>query len=218
MKLIAPSILSADFSKLSDELVRIEKSGADIIHIDVMDGHFVPNLTFGAPVVKAIRHCTKLPFDVHLMISNPLKYIGDFTAAGADSITFHIESDDDPTKVINEIKKHNIKAAVSVKPNTAAEVIFPYLPYVDTVLVMTVEPGFGGQEFMSDMLGKIKSIKSEIDRLGRDIKIEVDGGINFTTAVSASNAGADIFVAGNTLFSAENMADAVEAMKAALKA
>lgn len=217
MKLIAPSILSADFSKLSDELVRIEKSGADIIHIDVMDGHFVPNLTFGAPVVKAIRHCTKLPFDVHLMISNPLKYIGDFAAAGADSITFHIESDDDPTKVISEIKKHNIKTAVSVKPNTAAEVIFPYLPYIDMVLVMTVEPGFGGQAFMPDMLGKIETIKSEIDRLGRDIKIEVDGGINFTTAVSASNAGADIFVAGNALFSTENMADAVNTMKAALK-
>ena len=146
--IVAPSILSADFSKLNDEIQKVEKAGADWIHVDVMDGHFVPNLTIGAPVVKSIRKSTKLPLDVHLMIENPEKYLDDFVFAGSDIITFHYEAVKEPLKLISKIKEKGVKAGISIKPKTPAKEIFPYLDKVDLVLVMTVEPGFGGQKFM----------------------------------------------------------------------
>ena len=152
--LIAPSLLSCDFSKMGEEIARMDKAGADWMHLDVMDGHFVPNLTFGAPIIKWVRPFSDKPFDVHLMISDPLRYIDDFADAGADIITFHIESDSDIDKTIDKIKSRGIKAGLVLKPKTPAEAVFPYLDRLDLVLVMTVEPGFGGQSFMADMMPK----------------------------------------------------------------
>ena len=160
--LIAPSLLSCDFSKMGEEIARMDKAGADWMHLDVMDGHFVPNLTFGAPIMKWVRPFSDKPFDVHLMISDPLRYIDDFADAGADIITFHIESDSDIDKTIDKIKSRGIKAGLVLKPKTPAEAVFPYLDRLDLVLVMTVEPGFGGQSFMADMMPKVEAIKAEI--------------------------------------------------------
>ena len=175
--LIAPSILSCDYGKMAEELERIEKCGADLVHVDVMDGHFVPNITLGAPVVKCIRKYSNLPFDVHLMITDPIDYIEDFVNAGADSITIHAECDSDIEKTLSLIREKGCRAAISVKPKTPAEAVFDYLDKVSMVLVMTVEPGFGGQSFMFDMMDKIKKIKTEIVRRSLDVGIQVDGGI-----------------------------------------
>jgi ribulose-phosphate 3-epimerase len=212
--LIAPSILSCDYGRMSDELVRMEKSGADLIHVDVMDGHFVPNITLGAPVMKCIRKYCSLPFDVHLMITDPLKYIDDFVSAGADSITIHVESNSDIKKTLSHIRERGCRAAISVKPKTPAEDIFEYLDMVSMVLVMTVEPGFGGQSFMEDMMPKVRAIKAEIDRRNLDVDIQVDGGINEKTIVSAAENGANVFVSGNALFKAEDAAEAIKLFKA----
>ena len=212
--LIAPSILSCDYGKMADELERIEKCGADIVHVDVMDGHFVPNITLGAPVVKCIRKYSNLPFDVHLMITDPIDYIEDFVNAGADSITIHVECDSDVDKTLSLIKEKGCKAAVSVKPKTPAEAVFDYLDKVSMVLVMTVEPGFGGQSFMEDMMPKVRAVKDEIDRRGLDVSIQVDGGIGEKTIGIAASNGADIFVSGNALFKAEDMALQIEKFKA----
>ena len=161
---VAPSLLSCDFSKMGEEIVRIDKAGADLIHLDVMDGHFVPNLTIGPAVIKALRPLTKLPFDVHLMISDPLSYIDAFADAGADYITFHAEADSDIDETIAKIRSRAIKPGIVLKPGTPAEAAFPYLDKVDMVLVMTVEPGFGGQSFMADMMSKAEKLRAEIDR------------------------------------------------------
>lgn len=201
---ISPSILSSDYGNLSSELKRMEACGADMLHIDVMDGHFVPNITLGAPIVKCIRKSSTLPFDVHLMISNPYKYIPDFVNAGSDIITFHAEADSDIEKTIDLILASGKKAGLSVKPKTPVEAVYPYLDKLSMVLVMTVEPGFGGQSFMEDMMPKVSAVRSEIDRRGLDVDIQVDGGINKDTISIAAKAGANVFVSGNAIFSSDN--------------
>jgi ribulose-phosphate 3-epimerase len=197
---VAPSILSADFAKFGEEVEKIDKAGADIIHVDVMDAHFVPNLTFGPPVIKAIRKYTSLIFDVHLMISDPLKYAKAFADAGADHITFHVEAENDPLKVIEEIRKCGCTAGISMKPKTPAEAIFPYLDKLDLVLVMSVEPGFGGQSFMLDMMPKVTAIRKEIEKRSLNIHLEIDGGIDKQTVHTAAAAGANMMVAGTAVF------------------
>lgn len=198
---ISPSILSSDYGNLENEVKRMKICGADMIHIDVMDGHFVPNITLGAPIVKCIRKAVDLPFDVHLMISDPYKYTPDFVGAGADIITFHIEADSDTEKTIDLIRASGVSAGLAVKPKTDVEEVFPYLEKLSMVLVMTVEPGFGGQSFMYETMPKIEKLKAEIDRRGLIIDIQVDGGINGETIVTAAKAGANVFVAGNAIFS-----------------
>ena len=211
---IAPSLLSCDFSKMGDEIKRMDVCGADWMHLDVMDGHFVPNITFGAPVIRAVRGYSDKPFDVHLMISDPLKYADDFIDAGADIITFHIECDSDIQQTIDKIKSRNVKVGLVVKPNTPASTVFPYLKDLDLVLVMTVEPGFGGQSFMADMLPKVLEIKTEAKRLGIEMPVEVDGGIGADTIAQAAGAGVDICVAGTAVFKAEDAAKAISDLKA----
>lgn len=210
---IAPSMLSCDFARFGEETARMENEGADLIHMDVMDAHFVPNLTFGAPIIKKMRSYSKLPFDVHLMISDPLRYAEDFARAGADIITFHIESDSPVGETIDRIRSLGVKASLSVKPKTPIEEVFPYLDRLDMVLIMTVEPGFGGQSFMEDMMPKVRKLREEITRRGLDIDIQVDGGISDKTIATAAENGANVFVAGSALFGAPDS----RAMMARLK-
>ena len=207
--LVAPSILSADFSNLDKDIRMIEDAGADWVHIDVMDGHFVPNLTIGPAVVKSIKKVTKLPFDVHLMIKEPEKYWKEFQKAGADLITFHSEIAADKAQLAKDIKASGIKAGVSIKPKTPVSEIELLLPFLDLVLVMTVEPGFGGQAFICDMLPKISELKKIIDDKKYDCLIEVDGGINAETGAQCAQAGADVLVSGNYIFSSANPESAV---------
>lgn len=197
---ISPSILSCDYSKMGEEFKRMKDCGADWMHIDVMDGHFVPNITLGAPIVKCMRKCSDLVFDVHLMISDPKKYIPDFVKAGADIITFHVESDSPVEETVDLIRSLGCKAALSVKPKTPVEVVFPYLDKLSMVLVMTVEPGFGGQSFMADMMDKVKLLRAECEKRGLDMDIQVDGGINEKNAGLAVESGANVLVAGSAIF------------------
>lgn len=210
---ISPSILASDFSKLGAEAVKCENAGADMLHIDVMDGHFVPNITIGIPVVKSLRKCVSIPFDVHLMISDPEKYIPEFIKAGADIITFHTEADCDIKKCVKLIKNAGKKAGIALKPATAAEAISEILPELDMVLVMTVEPGFGGQSFMEDQLEKISKVRNMCRELSLDTDIQVDGGINAETAKKVIAAGADVLVAGSFVFNAEDTKAAIESLK-----
>ncbi|MEK9681095.1 MAG: ribulose-phosphate 3-epimerase [Pelagibacteraceae bacterium] len=201
---ISPSILSADFSILGNEIKKLEDGGADMIHIDVMDGHFVPNLTFGPPVIEKIRKCTNLPFDVHLMISPVEKYIKDYASAGADIITIHPEATDDLNRTIEEIKSYSKKVGVSLNPKTPAKIIEDLLNKIDLILIMSVNPGFAGQKFMPEVLDKVKFLRSKIDKEKLDIDIEIDGGIDFKTAPLAIQAGANILVSGTTIFKGTN--------------
>jgi len=210
---VAPSLLSCDFANMGEEIKKVDRAGADLIHLDVMDGHFVPNLTIGPAIVSAVRPYTKLPFDVHLMIDYPLDYIDAFADAGADIITFHIESMSDILMTIDKITSRNIKPGLVIKPNTPAEDVFPYLDKVYMILVMTVEPGFGGQSFMADMMPKVTTIKNECARRNLNVLIEVDGGISEKTAPIASKVGVDICVSGTGVFKAQDTAAAVAAIK-----
>ena len=210
---VAPSMLSCDFSKMGEETARIDRAGADYIHLDVMDGHFVPNITIGPCIVKALRPYTKLPFDVHLMISEPYKYIDAFADAGADIITFHVEAESDIEATIEKIRSRGLKAGLVIKPKTPAEAVFPYLDKLYMVLVMTVEPGFGGQSFMADMMPKVGQIKAECRRRGLSVLIEADGGISDKTVSQCADAGVDICVSGTGVFRAPDAAKAIAALK-----
>lgn len=210
---ISPSILSCDYSKMGEEFENMKRCGADWLHIDVMDGHFVPNITLGAPIVKCMRKCSDLVFDVHLMISDPKKYIPDFVKAGADVITFHIESDSPVEETIDLIRESGCIASLSVKPGTPVEEVFPYLDKLGMVLVMTVEPGFGGQSFMADMMPKVKKLREEINRRGLECDIQVDGGVSLKTVEVCAEAGANVLVAGSAIFGSEDPKETITQLK-----
>ncbi len=209
---ISPSILTCDFAHLENEIKFVENAGADMVHLDVMDGVFVPNLSFGPPVIERIRPLTSLFFDVHLMMEYPDRLVPAFAKAGADLINFHIESSSPVAETIAQIKALGKKAALTLKPKTPAEAVFPYLDELDMVLVMTVEPGFGGQKFMADQMPKVAAIRHEIERRGLSVDIQVDGGISAVTAPEAAAAGATVAVVGSALFNAEDPAAVVNAI------
>lgn len=213
MVLVAPSILSADFSKLGEEIKAVEHAGADWIHIDVMDGHFVPNITIGPVVVSKIRKISDIFFDVHLMIENPGKYVEQFAKAGADLITIHAEVCDDILSTINKVKDLGCKVGVSINPETSLDVIKEIIQNVDLVLIMSVHPGFGGQSFIEDVLPKIKKTRDIISKIDKEIHLEVDGGINDKTAKTAIEYGANVLVAGNFVFKSASYKDVIQSLK-----
>ncbi len=206
---ISPSMLASDYANLERELKKCEDGGADLIHLDVMDGHFVPNISIGAPVIAAMKKVCNIPFDVHLMISDPYFYIDDFVKAGADIITFHTECDSDISKTIDKIIASGCKAALAVKPGTDIEAVYPYLDRLSMVLVMTVEPGFGGQSFMESTMPKIEKLRAKCPSLD----IQVDGGINTNTVKIAGKAGANVMVAGSAVFNSKDPKEAIKTLK-----
>ena len=210
---IAPSLLAADFANLEKEIERVHHAGAHYLHLDVMDGAFVPNISFGPPVIASIRKKSKLFFDVHLMIKNPQRYIESFVRAGADCITIHLESTSRPKDAIMKIKEHDMKAGIAISPDTPADAVFPYLSMVDMVLVMTVEPGFGGQALIPETLEKVRKIKEYITANNININIEVDGGINEHNAIMAVEAGANVLVAGSAIFGSKTPAQVIKKMR-----
>ena len=212
---VSPSILSADFVNLERDIRALSPAGADYVHIDVMDGEFVPNITIGIPVVAAIRKITELPLDVHLMIDRPLRYVDAFCKAGADILTVHVEADtpENTKKALEKIRENGVKAALCVKPKTPAEAVLPYIDLCSLILVMTVEPGFGGQSFMADMMPKVRALRGWIEKDGLDCELEVDGGVNEKTAKICTAAGANVLVAGSAYFKAPDKAAFVKAIK-----
>lgn len=217
MTKIAPSILSANFTKLGEEIIEVEKGGADYIHVDVMDGHFVPNITIGPLIVEAIKPITSLPLDVHLMIENPDQYIATFASVGASIITVHQETCAHLHRTIHLIKDQGVKAGVVINPATPVEMIKEILPNVDLVLIMTVNPGFGGQSFIREMIPKIKMVHDLREKLLYDYEIEVDGGVNVDTAKLCTDAGADVLVAGSAIFNRTNRQQAIKEIRSATK-
>ncbi|MBR1456808.1 MAG: ribulose-phosphate 3-epimerase [Oscillospiraceae bacterium] len=214
---IAPSILSADFARLGEEIEEIRLGGADYVHFDVMDGEFVPNISMGVPVLKSLRKATDMFLDVHLMIDRPVRYVDAFCAAGADLLTFHVEADDEEKilAAIERTKALGKKAGVTLKPGTPIEAMLPFLPLVDLVLVMTVEPGFGGQSFMHDQLAKIRALRALLDETNPDCELEVDGGVDAQTAALCKEAGANVLVAGSAVFGKADRAAAIAAIRSA---
>ena len=206
--MVSASVLSADMLNLKEEIKRMEKSGIEMLHFDVMDGIFVNNITYGLPILEQVRKTTDLILDVHLMIADPLRYVRRFAECGADYISFHIESESDTAETLRAIRESGVKTALAIKPATPAEAVFEYLDQLDMVLVMTVEPGFGGQNFIPETVEKVRIIRERISSMGLDIRVEVDGGINDVTSECVINAGADTLVSGSYLFRAENMAEA----------
>lgn len=213
---ISPSLLAADFARLGEELKEIEAAGADMIHLDVMDGVFVPNISFGMPVIASLRKVSRLFFDVHIMIVDPVRYIDSLAKAGADGVTFHVEAAEDAGAVIERIKGHGMKAGLTLRPGTPVEKVLPWLPRLDLLLVMTVEPGFGGQSFMPGMMDKVSAIRREADRLGKDgFIVQVDGGVDRDTAAACGRAGANCLVAGSAVFGKADYAAQIAAIRAA---
>ena len=210
---ISPSVLTADFTQLGDAIKELDNAGTDMLHLDVMDGIFVPNISFGMPVVKSIRDVTDTILDVHLMIDRPHRYVEHFAKAGADIIGFHTEAGSDIGQTLDKIHELGKKTCLTIKPKTPAEDVFPYLPKCDMVLVMSVEPGFGGQKFMQEVLPKVTAIRKKADEMGLCLDIEIDGGINLDTAPLAVKAGANVLVAGNVIFSAPNKAQRLKELK-----
>lgn len=215
MALLAPSLLSADFVRLAEEIARVEAAGADWLHLDIMDGHFVPNLTFGPPVVAAIRKISKLPLDVHLMVSNPAALVEQFAEAGADYLTVHVETELHLHRLVNRIRELGVKPAVTLNPATSVDLLDEILSEVDMVLVMSVNPGFGGQKFIPASLDKIRRLRQKLKRLDRQVLIEVDGGVNQETAPQLIEAGVDVLVAGSAVFGSADMKATIAALKQA---
>ena len=210
---ISPSVLAADLSNLSGDVIDIESAGADMVHLDVMDGIFVPNITFGMPVIKALRDKSNLIFDVHLMIDKPERYAMRFIDAGADILTFHLEACEKPAELLEEIREQGVMAGISIKPATPVEDIYPLLDQCDMVLVMTVEPGYGGQKLIPETIEKVRKLKAEVEKRGIDLEIAVDGGVNESNASELINAGAGILVAGSSVFGASDRRAAIDALR-----
>ena len=210
---ISPSVLAADLSNLSKDVIDIESAGADMVHLDVMDGIFVPNITFGMPVIKALRDKSNLIFDVHLMIDKPERYAMRFIDAGADILTFHLEACEKPEELLQEIREQGVMAGISIKPATPVEDIYSLLDQCDMVLVMTVEPGYGGQKLIPETIEKVRKLKAEVEKRGIDLEIAVDGGVNESNASELINAGAGILVAGSSVFGASDRRAAIDALR-----